>query len=144
MPGERQDGRSRRSRLAPVHVNAALLANVANVGPDGLLYVEGGGWENYSVLTLPATLDGHFAGIIALDDSEIGRPHVVGFSVSQAGQLLGSTGSMIVNSQRALVPFALRFTTVVHAVRLFVVELTDHDGGVLVAADCEVVLATPQ
>ena len=126
-----------------MHVEATLLANVARVDPDGLLYVEGGGWQHYPVLTLPATLDGHLAGIIALDESELGQLHLVGFAVSQGGKRLESPGSMIVSSARTVVPFAWRFTTIVHAEGVIAVELSDDSGEVFGAAECKVVLAAP-
>ena len=126
-----------------MQMSAVVLANRAEVGPDGLLYVQGGGWEHFDVPELPWTLDGYVAGIVTFDAGEIGQSRLIRFSLSQAGQDLESSGSMTIKATRKRAPFVFRFTAVVSAEGEFVVEISDEQGPAG-QVDSMIVLAIPE
>lgn len=106
-----------------MRVEVLLVANDADL-TDSLLNVRGAGWEHYSLPFLPWTLRGSAAGVVALEEAELGSTLALRFSVSaQDGHVDEFQASMIVNTARpsttagvpVRVPFAVPFTTVVHA-----------------------------
>jgi len=116
-----------------------LLANQAAVNVAGLLDVLGAAWETYPVAQLPATLDGHIAGVLDFGTSEGGEASIRMVVRDGGGAQLGAEASIVVRSARRLAPFALRFTCVVEATGPFSVSIEDDDGA-LGRVDCEVVL----
>lgn len=122
---------------------ATVLAAHSYVGPDGLLYVAGGGWEFYGVDALPGVVEGYVAGLIKMAREELDVVHSVTFEQRDpSGQVLASLGSMTFVAHRTLAPFALRFAANVVAPGPFTVTLSD-DGGPFGSADSEIRVAGP-
>ena len=66
-------------------IEALMVAN--SVKLDGWLLdvdVEGGGWEYYTCPGFPCDVRGAFAGIIILDDAELGLDHQLHFKIETA------------------------------------------------------------
>ena len=118
-----------------MHVSAALLANQAAVGADGLLNVAGAGWEYIQAPGPVFTLNGYVAGIIEFGDDELPAARMVQLAVEdEVGADAGYRGSFAIVTSRRLAPFAIPFTVGVFelpegAARRFV--LSDEDGGPL-------------
>ena len=124
-------------------VPTSLLSNVAAVGQDGLLYVEGGGWEFTQCPAFPWAVTGFVAGIVELSPDEIDTPRIVKMSVRDHNDNdLGASGTFIVHSPRKMQPFALPFSIVVHGLGAFHVDLSD-DNGVFSSLTCGVRYALP-
>lgn len=116
-----------------------LLANHASVTASGLLDIAGGGWENYPVHQLPATLDGHVAAVLDFGKTEGGEAFLRMVVTDGTGEQLGALASFVVRSERRLAPVAVRFTCVVEQTGPFSITLEDDDGA-LGRVDCEVIV----
>lgn len=127
---------------AAMHVPSTLLANMASVGNDGLLYINGGGWEHFTVVGPgPKTVQGYLAGLFDFEgDSETQR--VVQLDVvDQDGVGLGALATLMVAATSRLMPFAIGFSIVLPpAATKFTVRLSD-DAGVFSSTDCDIVRA---
>ncbi len=95
-----------------MHVAALLLANQAIVNEDGLLDIQGGGWEHFTPMALPAEISGVVVGILEFDDQEVGAVATIEFGLAQDGHDLVPMGSMMILSTRKLVPFVWAFRAV--------------------------------
>ena len=126
----------------------AILANQAAV-ENGLIYVNGGGWEYVNALQLPCQASGCIAGVFELEIAELGLRPVVRFDIhDSAGQLAGFQGSMIVDAMRdevpeigfARVPFAVPFTVVLPKAEVYTARIVAEEGEVLAAIPFSVML----
>ncbi|HSH59976.1 MAG TPA: hypothetical protein VK988_10110 [Acidimicrobiales bacterium] len=106
-----------------MRVEALLVADRAVV-ENGLLSIEGGGWEHYQPPLLPWTLRGSLAGVLVLEDAEVGSTPAIGIEMTDSdGHVDGFNASMIVNGIRPTtlggvpcrVPLDVPFTTVARA-----------------------------
>ena len=78
-----------------------LTANLAVVR-DGLLFIEGGGWESYSIVKSPGFAVGFIAGIVELEAHEIDAAQEAVYRVVDVdGQVSGSEGSITMTVNRA-------------------------------------------
>ena len=68
-----------------MRVAAALLANNAVVDGNGLLHVEGGGWDRYSADSFPSTLNGAVCGVLELSQADVGVYRALRISVTDTG-----------------------------------------------------------
>ena len=102
-------------------VEILLVANAAAV-QDGLLHVQGGGWEHYGVPLFPWTVQGCAAGILTVEPTDLGTSSVVTMDVSdQEGHVAGSHGSMVIVGDRPKTtagvpvrfPFVFPFSTAI-------------------------------
>lgn len=93
-----------------MELKVLMLADRAWVAENGLLYVEGGGWEFIPVAELPTTVTGYVAGIIEYSAEDLGNTHVIQIT-AKAGQVEASSGSRVKKAVRRLAPFAIPFMT---------------------------------
>jgi hypothetical protein len=116
-------------------IEAILVANRAHI--DGaLLFVEGGGWEFASWEFFPGTISAFIAGVLALDESEIGGTPSATLELSdQEGHVEGFRASIIASGVRpkmpgspARIPFAIPFMTVVRSPTVMNVVMTPEGG----------------
>ena len=122
-----------------MRVTVALLANRADVR-DGLLHIEGGGWEFTTSPQYPATIGGYFAGIVEIDPGELGTtPALTVAVVDGDGRVVGFEGSMILSLIRERViagapmrvPFVVPFTAAIPAPMSLALRVTAGDGSLL-------------
>ena len=96
-------------RSLPVLVRSAFFANSAHVGHDGLLYVQGGGWEFFDATALPSLVAGHICGLIEFELSEIGDVQPLSLEVvGTSGEVIGRSSAQLV-AVRRLGPFSFGF-----------------------------------
>jgi len=123
-----------------VKVEVLMIANSATA-EGSLLNVQGGGWEHCSPAMIPCTVGGHVAGIVALDEDELGQTPALNIAITDAdGHDMGFSASMIVSGIRPAttvgvpvrVPFAVPFTVAV--LRSMVVKVAALQGGAELAA----------
>jgi len=131
-------------------LEALLFATTASA--DGwLLAVEGGGWEHIKYDFLPGTAAGYVAGMLTLDDAELGELTEVAVEVfDDSGQVEEFRASMIANGNRpntvegapVRVPFAVPFMTVVRGPTVMKARLLlgDEELGLIA---CSVQTTTP-
>lgn len=117
-----------------------MLANGA-AARDGLLYVEGGGWEWFTVPAFPWTVQGWIAALIELPAGQ--EPSVVDVRVD--GHVEGSLGSMTLSNNSPVLlraPVAVPFMFVAPEPGPYRVSLSDSDGP-MVTLDVDVRLPPP-
>jgi hypothetical protein len=99
-----------------MRIPVLLLANHAQVTPNGLLDIAGGGWAHFDAQEFPVGVSGALCGLIELEgDADRSQPFVVEFSTrDHIGQSLGFSGSMVLSPTRGegpgTVSFAVSFT----------------------------------
>jgi hypothetical protein len=64
-------------------IEALLVANSAKLN-GWLLDIEGAGWEHYKCTGFPCEVRGAFAGIIILDNADLGLDHQLHFKIETA------------------------------------------------------------
>ena len=110
-----------------------MVANGAGID-NGLLTVNGGGWEFYSPAFFPSTVRGAICGIATLDESELGTTPVVTFRASaQDDQELGWVASTTIDGVRTptvagvpiRVPFMVLMSAVVSAPTVVTVTMSE-------------------
>ena len=112
-----------------VQCDSALLANRAVIGPDQLLYIEGGGWDHVDVVEFPRSLTGCVGGLFQFDEADQGSMHQVRMSIAdQDGADLGASGVLLVEASARLQTFAMQFNIVLTKTGWFEVKLSDDDG----------------
>ena len=125
-----------------MRVSMTLLANMARVGTDGLLYIEGGGWEKYHAGAAAKTVQGVLAGTFEVNGEPSTDEPVHLDVVDQDGRDLGGHASFLPAGSGRLLPFAVPFTIVLptNATEM-AVRLSDADG-VFSTTSCAVVPQT--
>jgi hypothetical protein len=93
-----------------MELSAALTANNATLDDNGLLHIQGGGWEVFQVPGFPATVGGFVAGGVEFGADEIGSYPVLRLTVVPEGQDAGSSGSMTLSAHRHRAAFFIPFT----------------------------------
>jgi hypothetical protein len=131
-------------------LEALLFANDAS--DDGwLLAVEGGGWEHITYDFLPGTAVGYVAGILTLDDAELGELTEIAVEIfDDDGQVERFRATMTANGNRpntvegvpVRLPFAMPFMTVVRGPTVMKARLMlgDEELGLIA---CSVQTTTP-
>lgn len=88
-------------------IHTALFANFAAVSPDGLLHLDGAGWEHVTVGS-PALVKTWVGGLVEFRESEYDSPIPMRIEVvDQWGHNLGALIETVIVSGRRFQPFAL-------------------------------------
>lgn len=81
-------------------IEVLMVANSAST-EDGLLSIQGGGWEHCTLPMLPANFRAAIAGIATLEPDELGEAQIIQISAkAQDGHDPGFAGSMIISGIR--------------------------------------------
>lgn len=108
-----------------MEISAVLTANRAAIDANGLLHVEGGGWEYVIATVLPFTVVGHIAGVVEFSADEFGARPALRLRIENASQDVGSIGSTTVNAHRHRAAFAIPFAFVAAGEDVYTATLTD-------------------
>lgn len=133
-----------------MQVVAAMVANRAEVA-NGLLNVSGGGWDSFTVHSLPATIPGFLCGVIEVQPEERGQQLVVHVeALDHEGHDAGSHASMVISTTLddappwvTRLPFAMPFVFAASAPGEFTLRMVDDDGP-LCAVSFPLVLRAPE
>ena len=116
---------------------AAMLAQAAAV-QNGLLHIQGGGWESWVTPQFPAGVSGWFAAVLEYSAEEVGSLPVVTLEVADhEGHDAGFKASTIIELNRVpgappesprRVPVAIPFALAVTQPGQFSVRLSDISG----------------
>ena len=131
-------------------VEAITFANRAAI-EDGLLQIEGAGWEYVRPPLFPATISGYVAGVLALDKSEHHELTEVRLKVrDDDGQIARFRASIVADGARPKaaagvpfrVPFAIPFTIVARGPTVMKASL-ESDRKKLAVIACSIDDSTP-
>lgn len=116
---------------------SAMLAQAAAV-QNGLLHIQGGGWESWGAAQFPSGVSGWFAAVLEYSAEEVGTLPVVTLEVvDQRAESAGYKASTVIELNRSpgappesprRVPVAIPFSLAVAGPGRFWVRLSDTAG----------------
>ena len=120
-------------------IPSAMFANSAG-GENGLLDIQGGGWEWVNIRTFPGTVHGVVAGLVELDPGH--QPTPIEATVTAPDGEVQVISAQVVEDPTegntgCRIPLIVPFTFVVRRPGLYVVNITDENGP-LTSLDLEV------
>jgi hypothetical protein len=111
-------------------IPSAMFANSAG-GENGLLDIQGGGWEWVNIRTFPGTVHGVVAGLVELDPGHQPTP-IEATVTAPEGDVTVISAQVVEDPTEGntgcRIPLVVPFTFVVRQPGLFVVNIVDENG----------------